>query len=146
MDVVWRAAVTFLFLFVFTRALGKRELSEMSAFELIVLVTIGDLVQQGVTQNDFSVTGLVLAGGTIGIMTVIVSYFSFRFPRLRPILDGEPVVVVDDGKVIERNARRERLTVGELAAAARGQGIASLDQVRWGVLETSGSISFIPKE
>jgi len=144
-DIVVRAVLAFAFVFFLTRVVGRRELSSLQPFDVIMLVMLGDLVQQGVTQNDFSVTGLVLAGGTIGIMTAVVSYFSFRFPRLRPILDGEPVVVIDDGKVIERNVRRERLTVGELAAAARGQGIPSLDQVRWGVLETSGSISFIPK-
>ncbi len=143
MDIVVRAVLAFAFVFFLTRVVGRRELSSLQPFDVIMLVMLGDLVQQGVTQNDFSVTGLVLAGGTIGIMTAVVSYF--RFPRLRPILDGEPVVVIDDGKVIERNVRRERLTVGELAAAARGQGIPSLDQVRWGVLETSGSISFIPK-
>jgi len=142
-DIVVRAVLAFAFVFFLTRVVGRRELSSLQPFDVIMLVMLGDLVQQGVTQNDFSVTGLVLAGGTIGIMTAVVSYF--RFPRLRPILDGEPVVVIDDGKVIERNVRRERLTVGELAAAARGQGIPSLDQVRWGVLETSGSISFIPK-
>jgi len=146
MDIVVRALLAFAFVFFLTRIVGRRELSSLEPFDVIMLVMLGDLVQQGVTQNDFSVTGLVLAGGTIGILTALVSYTSFRFPRLRPILDGEPVVVVEDGKVIERNARRERLTVGELAAAARGQSIASLDQVRWGVLETSGSISFIRKE
>ena len=106
---------------------------------------IGDLVQQGVTQNDFSVTGAILVGGTIGLLTVAVSYVNFRFPRLRPALEGEPVIVVEDGRPIERNLRRNRITLEELAAAARQQQIASIGDVRWGVLETNGQLSFIPK-
>ena len=145
MDLVIRAAVAFALVYLLTRVIGRRELSSMEPFDLIMLVMIGDLVQQGVTQNDFSVTGAVLVGGTIGLLTVGVSYLSFKFPRLRPALDGEPVIVVEDGKPIERNLRRNRITLEELAAAARQNAIASLDDVKWAVLETNGRISFIPR-
>jgi uncharacterized membrane protein YcaP (DUF421 family) len=145
MDLVFRAAIGFVFVLFLTRVVGRRELSSLEPFDLILLVMIGDLVQQGITQNDFSVTGMVLVGGTIALLTVAVSYGSFRFPRLRPLLDGEPVIVLEDGKPIDRNLRRNRITHEELAAAARQQGIASLADVRWAVLETSGSISFIPR-
>ena len=145
MDLVVRAAVAFLFVYLLTRIIGRRELSSLQPFDLIMLIMIGDLVQQGVTQNDFSVTGALLVGGTITLMTVAVSYASFRFPRLRPALDGEPVIVVEDGKPIDRNLRRNRITIEELAAAARSNEIASIDEIRWAVLETNGQISFIPK-
>jgi uncharacterized membrane protein YcaP (DUF421 family) len=145
MDLVVRAAVAFAFVFLITRVIGRRELSSMEPFDLILLVVIGDLVQQGVTQNDFSVTGAILVGGTIGLLTVAVSYLSFRFPRLRPALDGEPVIVVENGKAIDRNLRRNRITREELAAAARQNAIASIEDVQWAVLETNGRISFIPK-
>lgn len=144
MDLVLRAIVGFFFVLFLTRVVGRRELSSLEPFDLILLVMIGDLVQQGITQNDFSVTGMMLVGGTVALLTVVVSYSSFRFPRLRPLIDGEPVIVIEDGKPIERNLRRNRITREELAAAARAQGIPSLDGVRWGVLETSGNISFIP--
>jgi uncharacterized membrane protein YcaP (DUF421 family) len=98
-----------------------------------------------VTQNDFSVTGALLVGGTIGLLTVGVSFASFRFPRLRPALDGEAVIVVEDGKPIERNLARNRITLEELAVDARLEGIESISEVRWAVLETNGKISFIPK-
>jgi uncharacterized membrane protein YcaP (DUF421 family) len=146
MDIVVRAAIAFFFIFLLTRVLGRRELNSLEPFDLILLVMMGDLVQQGVTQNDFSVTGLLLAGGTVGAMTVIFSFVSFRFQRLRPLLDGEPVILVENGRVIERNLKRERLTVGEVAAEARMQQIASIEDVRWAVLETNGQISFIPKK
>ena len=143
MDVVWRAAAIYLFLFVFTRALGKRELAEMSAFELIVLVTIGDLVQQGVTQEDFSMTGAVLAVSTFGFLALISSYISFRFPRTQPVLEGRPVVVVHQGKLLEDVLRIERLSDDEVKEEARTQGIADLADVRLGVLEPDGKFSFI---
>jgi uncharacterized membrane protein YcaP (DUF421 family) len=145
MDLVIRAAVGFLFVFFLTRVVGRRELSSLEPFDLIMLVMIGDLVQQGITQNDFSVTGMFLVGSTVALMTVAVSYATFRFPRARPVLEGEPVIVLQDGKPIDRNLRRNRITHEELAAAARQQQFGSLDDLQWAVLETSGQISFIPK-
>jgi len=145
MDLVVRAVVAFFFVLFLTRVVGRRELSSLEPFDLIMLVILGDLIQQGVTQNDFSVTGMLLVGGTIALLTVLVSYANFRLPFLRPVLEGAPVIVLQDGEPVERNLQRNRITLEELQASARQQGIASLEQVRWAVLETSGSISFIEK-
>ena len=145
MDLVLRAIVGFFFVLFITRVVGRRELSSLEPFDLILLVMPGDLVQQGITQNDFSVTGMMLVGGTVALLTVLVSYSSFKFPRVRPLLDGEPVIVVQDGEPLMRNLGRNRITLDELAAAARLQGIATIADVRWAVLETSGNISFIQK-
>jgi uncharacterized membrane protein YcaP (DUF421 family) len=145
MDIVVRAIVAFAFVFLLTRIVGRRELSSLEPFDLIMLVVLGDLVQQGITQSDMSVTGIVLAAGTIALLTVLVSYLSFRFRSLRPILEGEPIVIVQDGKMLDGNMKRERLTPDEVAAQARLQQIASLEDVQWAVLETSGTISFIKK-
>jgi uncharacterized membrane protein YcaP (DUF421 family) len=144
-DLVVRAAIAFFFVLLLTRVVGRRELSSLEPFDLILLVMIGDLVQQGVTQNDFSLTGMLLVGATIALLTVVVSYAGYRFPRLRPALEGEPVIVLEDGKPIERNLHRNRITIEELAAEARLQQYDSLADLRWAVLETSGRISFIPK-
>jgi uncharacterized membrane protein YcaP (DUF421 family) len=145
-DVVIRAAIAFAFIFFLTRVVGRRELSSMEPFDLIMLIVLGDLVQQGVTQSDYSVTGLVLAAGTIALMQVLVSYVNFRFKRARIVLEGEPIVLVEDGRVLLRNLHRERLTRGELEEQARLSQIDSLDNVRWAVLENNGQISFIPKQ
>src|ERR1700704_594015 len=115
MDLVIRAAVVFFFVFLVTRIVGRRQLSTLEPFDLILLVVIGDLVQQGITQSDYSVTGVWLAAGTLALLTVGVSYLNYRFKRLRPILDGEPLVLIQDGKVLERNLKRERLTLEEVA-------------------------------
>jgi uncharacterized membrane protein YcaP (DUF421 family) len=146
MDLVFRAVVTFFFIFLLTRIIGRRELSSLEPFDLILLIVLGDAIQQGLTQDDYSVTGAITVITTFALLQVLLSYLNFRVPRLRPILDGEPIVVVQDGKVIERNLKRERLTVEELAEEARTNQIASLDDVQWAVIETSGQISFIEKQ
>jgi uncharacterized membrane protein YcaP (DUF421 family) len=146
MDLVVRATVVFLFVYVLTRVVGRRELSSLEPFDLIMLVVIGDLVQQGVTQSDDSVTGSVIVLSTFALLTVGVSYLNFRSRRLRPILEGEPIILVADGKVIDRNMARERITVEDLTEQARLQQLATLADVRWAVLEASGNISFIPQD
>jgi uncharacterized membrane protein YcaP (DUF421 family) len=145
MDVVGRTFVAFVFVFLLTRLIGRRELSSMQPFDLILLIVIGDLIQQGVTQNDLSITGLILTVGLFAVLTLVASYLGFRFQRIRPILEPEPLILVEDGNVIERNLKKERMTQEELAAEARLQQIDSLEKVKWAVLESGGQISFIPK-
>jgi uncharacterized membrane protein YcaP (DUF421 family) len=146
MDIVLRAIFVFVFLYVLLRVMGRRELSTLEPFDLILLVILGDAVQQGLTQDDYSLTGAVLAIGTIALMQVLTSYANFKFPRLRVVLDGEPLIVVQDGKLIKKNMNRERLTEDDIAEAARQQSITSLDEVEWAIMETSGKFSFIKKE
>jgi uncharacterized membrane protein YcaP (DUF421 family) len=145
MDIVARAVVVFAFLLLLTRIIGRRELASLQPFDLILLIILGDAVQQGLTQDDYSLTGSFLAVGTIAVLQVFVSWIGYRFPRARPVLEGTPIVVVEDGALIERNLRRERLDPEEVAEAARLEGIAHLSEVKWAVLETTGKISFIKK-
>jgi uncharacterized membrane protein YcaP (DUF421 family) len=145
MDIVLRAVIIYLLVFAFTRALGRRELATLQPFDFILLVVIGDLIQSGVTQNDLSITGVLITVSTIGILQVAISYLSFRFRRMRPFLQGEPIVLVENGQFIDRNMRRERLTTDDLAEKARMNEIESIDQVKWAVLETNGDISFIKR-
>ena len=142
MDLVFRTVYVFVLIFIVTRAVGRRELSSMEPFDMILLVVIGDLVQQGVTQSDYSLTGATTVISTIALLTVLTAWLSYRVRRLRPVLEGEPVVLVVDGEVLQRNLERERMTREELEAEARLQQISSLDQVRFAVLETNGKISF----
>ena len=145
MDIVLRSAVIFFFVMAVMRVLGRRELSKMQPFDLLILVVIADFVQQGVTQQDYSVTGAVLAVGTFALLIVATSWLSWRFPVARPLLDGNPIVLVEDGSPIMDNLRRERISVEEIAAQARIHDLESLEKVRWAILETSGEISFIPQ-
>jgi uncharacterized membrane protein YcaP (DUF421 family) len=146
MDIVLRALAAYVFVIFLMRVVGRRELSSMEPSDVILLVVIGDLVQNGVTQNDYSVTGIVLAAGTIGLLATITAFVTFRSKRIRNVVEGEPVILVQNGETIDRNLRNERLTLDEVMEQARlQQGIESLDQVKWAVLETNGSISFVEK-
>jgi uncharacterized membrane protein YcaP (DUF421 family) len=145
MDLVIRATVVFLFIFLVTRIAGRRELSALEPFDLILLVVLGDLVQQGITQSDQSVTGTLIVISTITLLSVAVSWISFRSAKIRVATEGEPIVLLQDGQIIQRNLRRERLTHGDIEEEARRQQIASLGDVRWAILEKEGSITFIPK-
>jgi uncharacterized membrane protein YcaP (DUF421 family) len=145
MDIVLRTVAVFAFLLVLTRVIGRRELSSLEPFDLILLIVLGDAVQQGLTQDDYSLTGAFLVIGTFAILQVFVSWIGYRFPSTRPVLEGEPLIIIQDGELIERNLKRERLTRQEIAEEARNQQIAHISEVRWGVLETSGQISFIKK-
>lgn len=145
MDIVVRSAVAFVFILLMLRVIGKKELSELSPFELILLVVMGDLVQQGITQEDFSLVGAALATGTLVILTVLLSYLSFRFAPARRVLEGLPVVVVQDGRFLPEAMRLERLHPDEVRQAARKQGIADLGAVEVAVLEPDGTISFVAR-
>ncbi len=146
MDLVIRAVVVFFFIFLITRIAGRRELSTLQPFDLILLVVLGDLVQQGITQSDESVTGTLTVISTIALLTVAISWVSFRFPKTRRVTQGEPIVLVEDGKPIERNLRRERITVQDIEEEARGVQIGSLADLRWAILEDDGHISCIPRQ
>jgi uncharacterized membrane protein YcaP (DUF421 family) len=145
MDLVLRAVVVYFLILLITRAVGRRELSSMEPFDLILLVVLGDLIQQGVTQSDYSLTGAMTVIVTMAVLTVATAYLSFRFRRLRPLLEGEPVVLVTDGRVLEPNLRRQRMTIEELLAEARQQSIERLDDVRFAVLESNGRVSFLKR-
>jgi uncharacterized membrane protein YcaP (DUF421 family) len=142
-ELVVRASIVFWFLFLLMRGLGKRELAELTPFELIVLMVVGDLVQQGVTQEDTSITGALLTVSVFASWVLALSVTTARWPRWRRRVDGVPVVVVRDGQFVEAALRIERLAADEVVDAAREQGIPDLADVRVAVLETSGRISFL---
>ena len=143
MEIIIRATVIYFFLWAVARGVGKRELSEMTAFELILLVTMGDLIQQGATQEDMSLIGAALSVGTLALWILIFAYLSWKFRRLRPIMEGVPVVVIHHGEPLDKVLAIERLTLDEVFEAARNQGIADLADVRIGVLEPDGKFSFL---
>lgn len=143
MEIIVRATVLYFFLWAVARGVGKRELSEMTAFELILLVTMGDLIQQGATQEDMSLTGAALAVGTLAMWILVFAYLSWRFKRLRPVTEGVPVVVVHDGRPLDEVLAIERITLDEVCEAARNQGIRNLSEVDIGVLEPDGKFSFL---
>jgi uncharacterized membrane protein YcaP (DUF421 family) len=146
MDLVIRSVVVFFFIFLVTRIVGRRQLGELEPFDLILLVVLGDLVQQGITQSDQSVTGTLIVISTISLLSVAVSWVAFRFKALRVLTEGEPIVLVRDGRPIPRNMRRERITLADIQEEARQSQIASIAEVQWAILENDGQISCIPRK
>lgn len=146
MEIVLRALVVFAFLWLVTRAAGRTTLGELSTFQLLLYVTMGDLVQQAVTQQDYSVTGAVLAVGTFTVLTVALSWVQWRFPRARDVIGGRPTLVVADGQLQEAAMRRQRLSVADLLVAARERGIRRTADIEYAVLEADGKISFFTYE
>jgi uncharacterized membrane protein YcaP (DUF421 family) len=142
MEVVYRALFIFGFLWFITRVTGRATLGELSTFQLLLYVTMGDLVQQAVTQQDYSVTASVLAIGVFALLTALLSWLNARYRRLRPLTHGTPVIVIDQGEPVMANLRGEHVSMDDLMAAARNEGIERFSQIRLAVLETNGRISF----
>src|SRR5437667_7339107 len=103
MDIALRAITLYVFVLLVSRVIGRRELSSLAPFDMILLIVLGDAIQQGLTQDDYSVTGALIAITTLALMQRGTSYLSFRFGFFRQLLEGEPVVIVQDGRVIEKN-------------------------------------------
>lgn len=146
MDIVLRASAVFVILYLLLRLLGKRELGQLTPFELLVMIVMGDLIQQGVTHNDFSLTGALLAVATFGFLALLLSWITYLSPAMERLLDGKPRVVVRGGTIIADNLRRDRVTRAELESEMRLAGIASLRDVAWAIIEPQGKISFIKAE
>lgn len=142
--VILRTAVVYLFLVVILRLSGKREVGQMSILELIVILLISDAVQNSMVGEDTT-----LIGGLLAVMTLLgldhgLSRLTVRSRRLRRVIEGEPRLLVRDGRLLTRALREEQVEPEKVRAAVRAQGVARVEDVRLAVLETDGSISIIP--
>ena len=133
-------------LFSMLRLLGKRELSKLTPFELVVLIVMGDLIQQGVTHNYFSPTVAIIAICTFPFWETILSWFTYLSPRAERLLEGQPCVIIRSGQFLNGNLSRDRMTRGEVETEMQIAGISNLDDVAWGILERNGRISFIKRQ
>lgn len=145
MDLAIRAILLYLFVVFVMRVVGRRELSSLTAFDLVLLIVLGDAIQQGLTQSDYSVTGAVIVVSTFAVLQVATSYLGFKSKRIRKVLEGQPIVLIEDGRLIDGNLRRQRLTPDDVAEEMRLQQILSFTDVQWAILESNGRISFIEK-
>lgn len=145
MDVLIRAVAIFAFLWFVVRVGGKREVAQLSAFDMILLITVGDLVSQGIVQEDYSVTAAVIAVATFTLAGILLNAVTFRFPRFRPWLAGRARIVVRDGEPLLETLAGERMTIQDVHEAARQNGIRRLSEIELCVLETDGSFSFFTR-
>ncbi|PVG81647.1 DUF421 domain-containing protein [Nocardioides gansuensis] len=142
MDILIRALVIFVFLWLVVRVGGKREVAQLSAFDMLLLVTVGDLVAQGVVQEDYSLTAALIAVSTFTVASLVLSLANLRFPALQPWIGGRARIVVRDGEPLLDVLHSEQLTLGDLHEAAREKGIRRLSDIEMCVLETDGAFSF----
>ncbi|TKV57815.1 DUF421 domain-containing protein [Nakamurella flava] len=146
MEIVFRAAAMFFFLWLVTRVVGRSTLGELSTFQLILFITMGDMIQQAVTQQDYSVTGGVLAVSVFAVLTIALSWANARWPAIRAVTHGVAIVVVQHGEPLLDTLRAERMSLDDLMAAARQQGFERFADIRLAVLEANGQVSFFANE
>ena len=146
MDIVLRATAVFFILFLLLRVLGKRQLGQMTPFEFVALIVLGDFVQQAVTHNDYSITAASLAVATFGFWSLVLAWISDRSKRLRRLLEGEPRILIRGGAFLDPVLARDKITREEVLSEMRLAGIARIEEVEWGILEPSGKVSFLKHE
>lgn len=146
MDAVLRAFAIYVFVFVVFRISGKRTLAQVTTFDFVLLLIIGEATQQGLLGDDFSVTNAFLVVGTLVATDIVMSLAQQRFPALGRFVEGLPVVLIDDGEPIQRHMQRARVDESDILERARqSQGLERLDDVKYAVLERDGSISIVPR-
>lgn len=139
-----RSALVYLAVFAGLRLAGKRELGQMTVFDLVVILLIANAVQNAMTGPDFSVQGGILAAFVLVILNRVVALLRLRGGPWGRFIEGTPTVLVEDGDLIEPHLRREGLERAELEMVVREHGVESLGDVKLAVLETDGSISIVP--
>jgi len=144
--IVFRTAVVYLVLIGGLRIFGKRELGQMTPFDLVVILTVSNAVQNAMIGSDVSVTGATVSVATLLGTNWLFNEFGFRYPRFRKVFVGEPRLLVHDGKLLPENLRRERLDEDDVIMAAREHGLDKLAEVGEAVLELDGTISIVPKD
>jgi uncharacterized membrane protein YcaP (DUF421 family) len=147
MDSVLRALAIYVFLLVIFRVAGKRTMAQITVFDFVLLLIISEATQQAMIGQDFSITNAVLVITTLVGAERGLTWVQRRFKTVDRLLDGLPLVLVEDGKPFDDRLKAERIDVEEILAAAREtQGLARLDQIKYAVLEQTGGISIIPKD
>jgi len=145
-DVALRTAIVYIFLVVAIRISGKREVGQMSVLELVVILIMSDAVQNSMVGENVSIWGGLVAVTILLTLDFALRSLSLRWPRIRKAIQGEPRLLVRDGKILDGALREEDISQGEVEAAVRAHGIERVDQVALAVLETDGSISVIPMD
>lgn len=144
MDVVIRAAAVYLVLLLIMRITGKRTMAQVTIFDFILLLIVGEAVSEALVGEDPSLTGAALIVTTLVLLDRVSDYFSWRLPRFKRIVESSPVVLVEYGQPLRDTMDRERITDDDILSSAREtQGLESMEQIKWAVLETSGTISIV---
>lgn len=141
---IWRVTFVYVFLMAAFRLSGKREVGQMSPFELVTLLLIPELFSSALNRSDESL-GLATTGvATLFLLVFLTGLLTFRSKKAEDVLDGEPTILVRHGRLLEGNMRKERITPDEILSEMRLAGVERIENVRWAILETEGKIAIIP--
>ena len=140
-----RALLVYGFLLVVLRLTGKRQVGQLSPFDLVLLLVLSNAVQNSMNAGDNTVASGFLLAGTLVAINSLVSFLTFRSKKVEGFVEGEPLILVHNGKVLKAVLAEEKVTQHELMASLRAAGLASVDEVHLAILETNGHISVIPK-
>jgi uncharacterized membrane protein YcaP (DUF421 family) len=143
---ILRPIVVYAFLVIGLRVAGKRELAQLNPFDLVVLLTLSNTVQNAIIGDDNSVTGGLVGAATLLAINYLVIRFLYNHGRLNQLVEGNSDVLIEGGKIRNERLKKELLSMSELELAARRQGFASLDEVERAILEPGGIISFVAKQ
>jgi uncharacterized membrane protein YcaP (DUF421 family) len=143
---VLRPVVVYAFLIVGLRLAGKRELAQLNPFDLVVLLTLSNTVQNAIIGEDNSVTGGIIGAATLLLVNYLVVRFLYSHEKIERLVEGDPDVLIENGQVLPVALKRELITLPELVAAAHKQGFASLDDIDRAILDPGGSICFFAKK
>ena len=145
MEAVLRVVIIYLVIVIGLRLLGKREFGQLSPLELVTLLLIPEIVSSAIQGDHFSITQAVVGVSTLFVLVFLTSLLGVRSKRFQTVIDGEPRVLVHDGKLIPQSLMAERITPDEVVSEMRKAGFERLEQIRWAILETDGKISIVPK-
>jgi uncharacterized membrane protein YcaP (DUF421 family) len=143
METVLRVGFIYVFILALLRVMGKREVSQLTPMELVLLILIPELVAQALVREDFSMTNAIVAVTTLMSLVFVTSVLTYKFKRFREIVEGRAALLVEHGVPVRETMDQERILMDELAAEIRKAGIERLDDVKWAVLETGGKIAVI---
>lgn len=143
METVLRIAVVYLFLLLGLRVLGKRELGQLSPFELVTLLLIPEIMSQALVREDFSLTNALVGVSTLFCIVFLNSVLSYRVKAVRSVMEGKPAVLVRNGELILQHMHHERVSADEVFSEMHKSGLEKLSQVKWAILEADGKISII---
>ncbi len=146
MDTVWRVAVVYLFLMAALRTMGKRDVGQLAPFDLVVLLLIPEIFSQAMAGEDYSLTNAIIGVSTLLSLVFLTSVITYRYRWIAKVVEGEPAVLVRHGHLVPEAMNRERVGPDEIVAHMHKSGLERIEQVKWAILETDGSISFVPWE
>lgn len=145
MTIVVRIAVIYVFLLVALRLMGKREFSQLSPFELVTLLLIPEILTEALSMGETSITAAFIGVSTLLALVFVTSAVAYRVPWFGELMEGEPVVLVRQGRLVPSAMHRERVSPQEILSEMHKSGLERMEEVRWGILEPDGTISFIPR-